>query len=296
MLPEVEAFLDYLLVECGLAENTLRAYGADLKKFVAFLLAKGRSIHSATRDHFVQFMMEQKGQGLAVSSIARYLVAIKMFYRFLYTEGQIKKDVTSTFETPRIWSRLPEVLSPRDVDRLMAAPDRAVPLGMRDAALLEMLYATGARVSEVARMRLQDVNLEYGYVRCFGKGSKERIVPLGEAAVQCVKIYRDTIRSNLLPKKGPVCDVLFLSKKRTPLRRETIWKIVKKYVRQFGLRAAVSPHTLRHSFATHLLERGADLRSVQEMLGHVDIATTQRYTHVDQERLKSVHKQYHPRG
>jgi len=241
-------------------------------------------------------MMDQKGRGIAVSSIARYLVAIKMLYRFLYTEGEIAKDIAATFETPRMWTRLPEVLSPQDVDRLMEAPDRTTPLGLRDAAVLEMLYATGARVSEVGRMRLQDVNLEYGYVRCFGKGSKERIVPLGEKAIECVTLYRDTVRPILLPKTAPVCDVLFLSKKRTPLHRKTIWRIVKKYVLLCGLHKTVSPHTLRHSFATHLLGHGADLRSVQEMLGHVDISTTQRYTHVDQERLKSVHKLYHPRG
>lgn len=272
------------------------AYGSDLRKFAAYLAAKGLRFALAQPDALIGFMMEQKAQGLSVSSIARYLVAVKMFYRFLYTEGLVSRDIASSFETPRVWTRLPEVLSAREVDLLLSAPDRGAPLGLRDAAVLELLYATGARVSEVARLRVQDVNLDYAYVRCFGKGSKERIVPLGERAIACLRAYLESARPRFLQAAGKASDVLFLSQKKAPLRRESLWRIVKKYVRLLGLRKGVSPHTLRHSFATHLLEHGADLRSVQEMLGHVDISTTQRYTHVDRERLKSIHKRYHPRG
>ena len=282
-------------MECGLAENTLEAYRADLKKFTAYLHAAKTPLLRVTTDTLLGFMMQQKEAGLSVASIARYMVAIRMFYRFLYTEGQLSTDITATFDTPRIWTRLPEVLGPHDVERLLSAPDRRTPMGLRDAALLELLYATGARVSEVSRLRLQDVNLDYAYVRCFGKGSKERIVPIGQQAIAALRAYLETARPTLAPEGGGV-DILFLSRKRTPLRRESIWRVVKKYVTLLGLKRSVSPHTLRHSFATHLLERGADLRSVQEMLGHADISTTQRYTHVDQERLKSVHKKYHPRG
>lgn len=294
MPSEVEGFLDYLVVECGLAQNSINAYAADLRKFLGYLATRGKALGAVTPDILLGFMMEQKGAGLSVSSIARYLVAVKMFYRFLYMEGLIAKDITSSFDTPRVWTRLPEVLSPPEIDKLLSAPDPATPLGLRDAAILETLYATGARVSEVGRLRVQDVNLDYGYVRCFGKGSKERIVPLGQRAIDRVRSYLETVRSRYCAKGGG--EFLFLSRKHSPLRRETLWRVVKKYVRQMGMKKRVSPHTLRHSFATHLLERGADLRSVQEMLGHVDISTTQRYTHVDKERLKSVHRQFHPRG
>jgi len=294
MQSELRGYLAYLAVECGLSPNTVDAYRRDLQKFSSYLTETGRDFKKITAQTVVSFMMKQKENGISVNSIARYLAAIKMFYRFLSLEGEIERDPTSVLESPRLWRRLPGVMTCDDVEKLLAAPDVSTPLGIRDKAVLETLYATGARVSEVARLRINDVNLDYGYARCFGKGAKERIVPLGGQAIESVRAYIERARPVFLPRAGS--EFLFLSRKKTPMRRETIWRIVKNYVRMTGIKKTVSPHTLRHSFATHLLERGADLRSVQEMLGHVDISTTQIYTHVDRDRLKFVHKRYHPRG
>jgi len=295
MMDWISSFADYLEVECGLARNTISSYTSDLKKFAAHLDGKRKDFRSIKAEHIVSFMMEQKENGISVNSIARYLVSIKMFYRFLFIEGVVGREPTSVLQSPRLWRRLPDVLTIEEVDTLISAPDDSTPLGIRDRAVLETLYSTGARVSEVASLKVSDVNLDYGYLRCFGKGARERIVPIGEQAIEALERYIREARHFFLPKSGG-SDRLFLSRKKTPLRRESIWRIVKKYLRLGGIAKDVSPHTLRHSFATHLLEHGADLRSVQEMLGHADIATTQRYTHVDRDRLKSVHKKFHPRG
>lgn len=290
----VDAFLNYLTVECGLAENTLQAYRRDLDGLARHLEARGQpNLAAVTADDIVVFMMAQKDRGLASNSIARALVAIKMFYRFLYREGFIGRDLTATLESPKLWRKLPSILTVSEVESLLHAPSRR-PIGIRDRAILETLYATGARVSEVAHLDLQSVNLEIGYLRCFGKGSKERIVPLGRAARDAIERYLSEARLRLLV--NPEARALFLSRSGRPLGREAIWRLVKKYAARAGIAKNISPHTLRHSFATHLLQGGADLRAVQEMLGHADISTTQLYTHVDRDRLKAIHRQFHPRG
>jgi len=290
----IERFLNYLDVECGLAANTLAAYRRDLEAFEQYLTSKGRSkLADVSTTDIVDHMMSQKDRGLASSSISRALVAIKVFYRFLYREGLIQKDLTSVLDSPKLWQRLPSVLSVSEVKSLLKAPDRK-PLGIRDRAILEVFYATGARVSEVANLKVDSINFEFGYLRCLGKGSKERIVPIGRQALDATERYLRDVRGKLVGNRPT--QELFVSRLGGSLYRESIWRIVKKYAFKAGIRKKISPHTLRHSFATHLLEGGADLRAVQEMLGHADISTTQLYTHVDRERLKSVHKTFHPRG
>ena len=241
----------------------------------------------------VGFLTHEKARGLSANSISRALAAIRMLFKFLAVEGKVAKNAATTLESPHLWRRLPDVLDVDDVEALLAAPDVKTPFGVRDRAILEVMYATGVRVSETADLRLDGVNFEFKFLRCFGKGSKERVVPVGDRAVNAVRQYVETVRPRL-DRHGS--GLLFLSKSGRRMGRETLWALVKKYVQAAGLRKKVSPHTLRHSFATHLLEGGADLRSVQEMLGHANIATTQIYTHVDKDRLKSVHKQFHPRA
>jgi integrase/recombinase XerD len=291
----IEAFLDYLTVECGLSVNTLQAYQRDLLRFAASVgCEEGDGWSEVRPDQVVDFMVSEKARGNAPASISRALVAIRMFFRFASGEGIIARDVTEHLESPRLWQNLPEVLDRRAVDRLLAAPQApADRWPLRDRALLEMLYATGARASEVADLSLTSVNREVGYVLCLGKGNKERIVPVGRRALEALAAYLECERPELDRRQDPH---LFLTHTGRRLGRETLWRLVKKYVIRAGLCPAVSPHTLRHSFATHLLEGGADLRVVQEMLGHVDIGTTQIYTHVDQNRLKAIHKKYHPRA
>ncbi|MBI2560690.1 MAG: site-specific tyrosine recombinase XerD [Planctomycetes bacterium] len=311
----IHSFLDYLLVECGLSKNTVVSYENDLKKFSNYLKAQGFDNFETVKQHtVVNFMIAEKDRGLSVNSVWRNLVAIRMLYRFLFREGKIPKDVTSSIEPPKLWKRLPQVLSQNDVERLLTAPEVEISkrpgsnrriLEMRNKAILELFYATGARVSEVAGILLSGVNIDYGYIKCKGKRSKERIVPLGIKAIEAIKRYLLDARPGLLMRNekiphsaihNPNSELLFLSRTGKPLRRENIWHIVKHYVRQIGIKARVSPHTLRHSFATHLLEGGADLRSVQEMLGHVNISTTQIYTHLEKQRLQLIHKTFHPRA
>ena len=295
MHTEIDSFLSFLSVECGLADNTLRAYRTDLTTFADYLRRKGRGAFARIlKNDLINFMMEQKSRNLAVSTIARRLVAIKMLYRFLFMEGIVDKNLVGATDSPRIWRRLPDVLGRDEVDQLLNAPDPDTPLGVRDRAILELFYATGARVSEVAKLTVESIHFDYAYLRCMGKGSKERIVPVGRPALRAVKQYCSDVRPALL--RGRQSDVLFLSKSGRSLDRENIWRLVQKYKLVAGLKKNISPHTLRHSFATHLLENGADLRAVQEMLGHANIATTQIYTHVDRNRLKTVHRQFHPRG
>ena len=294
MTDHVEQFLEYLTVECGLAENSIAAYRNDLSHFCAYLTGRGKRAFGEVRARdIVGFLTHEKARRQSASSISRALAAVRMLFKFLTVEGHIPKNVASTLESPHLWRRLPDVLSVDDVEALLAAPDTSKPLGVRDRAILEVLYATGARVSETADLKLADVNFDFQFLRCFGKGSKERVVPIGARAVEAVKRYVLEVRPRLDKSGSPL---LFLSKSGRRLRRETIWASVRKYALTAGLRKKVSPHTLRHSFATHLLEGGADLRSVQEMLGHANIATTQIYTHVDKDRLKTVHKKYHPRA
>jgi integrase/recombinase XerD len=291
----IDAFLDYLTVECGLSVNTLQAYQRDLERFAAFAaVGSDAEWNRVQSDQVIDFLVAEKRRGLAPPSVSRALVAIRMFFRFASSEGVIDRDVTEHIASPRLWQNLPEVLDPRAVDRLLAAPDPAHDRWpLRDRAILEMLYATGARASEVADLTVRSVNRQVGYANCIGKGRKERIVPVGRRALDALAAYLETERPQL-DRRGD--QHLFLSHSGRRLGRETLWRIVKKYAVRAGISRRVSPHTLRHSFATHVLEGGADLRVVQEMLGHVDIGTTQIYTHVDQNRLKAIHRKYHPRA
>ena len=290
----VQLFLDYVVVECGLAKNTIAAYRRDLDHFRDYLSSRGKEDLASLKPHdILGFLAFEKTRGLSVNSVSRALAAVRVFFRFLSVEGKVPVNVASTLESPHLWHRLPDVLDLADVERLLDAPDTAQPLGIRDRAILEVMYATGARVSETADLRLDGLALESGYVRCFGKGSKERVVPIGASACNWLERYMRKVRLRLAKSPSPI---LFLSKSGRRLNRENIWALVRKHALAAGISKHISPHTLRHSFATHLLHGGADLRSVQEMLGHANIATTQIYTHVDKDRLKAVHKKFHPRA
>jgi len=291
----VEAFLDYLTIECGLSVNTLQAYQRDLDRLSAFLgIEDGGGWDAVTGDEIIAFVMAEKDRGCAAATVSRALVAARMFFRYLSAERLLSRDPTEHLQSPRLWQTLPEVLDRKAVDRLLAAPDPSHDrLPRRDRAVLEVLYATGARASETADLTLDSVNREGGYVHCIGKGRKERIVPVGRRALEALDVYLAEERPRL-DRRGD--EHLFLTHSGRRLGRETIWRLVKKYARRAGVSPRVSPHTLRHSFATHLLEGGADLRAVQEMLGHVDISTTQVYTHVDPSRLKAIHRKFHPRA
>jgi len=238
-------------------------------------------------------MLRQKEAGLSVNSIARRLAAVKSFYRFLVRERILKDDPSSLVDSPRLWKKIPETLSLNEVDALLNQPSVRNKQGMRDKAILETLYATGMRVSEAVNLKLDNVNLDVGFLRCVGKGNKERVIPLGKKAIASIKRYLESGRQCFLKRKS--CDYLFLNRSGNKLTRQSFWKLIKKYARQARIKKPIRPHILRHSFATHLLERGADLRSVQEMLGHANISTTQIYTHINKERLKSIHKMFHPR-
>ncbi|MFA5293414.1 MAG: site-specific tyrosine recombinase XerD [Phycisphaerae bacterium] len=291
----VLAFLNYLTVEAGLSDNTILGYGRDLKDFTAFCLSKGvEQPDKITTTIFYDYAKTLGRQSKAEASINRSVVAIKMFMRFCKMMGHVKDDLTIFLESPKLWQKLPVICSKNQVTKLMDCPDEKEPYYHRDRALLEVLYATGTRASEVAGLKVSDANLKIGYIRCLGKGHKERVVPLNKAATAAIEQYLEQLRPKLIkPVSG---DFLFLSRTGKALSRIEIWRIVKKYACRAGLSRQMTTHTLRHCFATHLLSGGADLRSVQEMLGHVDIATTQIYTHVDQERLRSIHKKFHPRG
>jgi len=291
----IDRFIDYLELECGLARNTQLAYRGDLVKFAAYLVRERRpDPRAVTTTVVLGFLMWMKDHGYSPATTARTFAAVKMFYRFLALEGEIERNVTSALDSPKLWRRLPSVLSPEEVTRLLAAPDTSRPLGVRDRAILEVLYATGARVSEVCSLDVDSVHHDYGYLRCMGKGSKERVVPVGKAALEWTRRYMLEVRPGLL--RGRASAALFVSRTGRRLVRDTVRRMVGKCARLARIDKTVSPHTLRHSFATHLLASGADLRSVQEMLGHASIVTTQIYTHVDKDRLKEVHRRYHPRA
>ncbi|NQT07147.1 MAG: site-specific tyrosine recombinase XerD [Candidatus Omnitrophica bacterium] len=291
----IAQFLDFLSVERGLAANTISAYRIDLKKFADFLKDAGiSSVDTATKDELRKYLMHLKNKGLLPNSITRNLAAIKTFYKFLVNEGYVKTNVAGVIESPKTWKRLPNALNIEEVDRLLSTPDGRNWRGMRDKASLELMYATGMRVSEITGLKVNNLNLDMGFVRCMGKGSKERIVPLGNKAKDAIKKYLEKSRTRLV--KRPAQDQsLFLTRLGKGMSRQSFWKMVKFYARAAGIKKDIYPHILRHSFATHLLERGADLRIVQEMLGHSDISTTQIYTHINKERLKSIHHKYHPR-
>jgi integrase/recombinase XerD len=290
----VVQFMDYMAVEAGLSDNTLLGYGRDLMGFCDYCTQKGiKQIDGISAVTVYSYLQHLAQSGLQENSLSRALVAIKMLLRFGLMTGAAQDDFTDSLEGPKLWKKLPAVCGKEQVMRLLEAPLPQDPYYLRDKAMLYLLYATGARAGEVTAMRLKDVNLEIGYVRCFGKGHKERIVPLSKIAAAYLKDYLLQERPALLKPHSP--DRLFLSRTGQGLDRTNLWRVVKKYALRAGMPKALSVHTLRHCFATHLLSGGADLRSLQEMLGHADIRTTQIYTHVDQERLKAIHKKFHPR-
>jgi integrase/recombinase XerD len=291
----LERFDDFLAVEQGAAGTTSEAYHRDLARFATYARVKGAAAPTAVTPAMLRaYIYHLKDVGLAPSSIRRNVSAMRTYYRFLLGEGEVAKDPTERLETPKRWLTLPDVLTVADVERLLAAPTLDEPLAFRDRALLELAYGAGLRVSEWITLGVKDALLDEGLVRVFGKGSKERLVPIGRRAIAAVAVYQRELRPKL--ERGGGKGALFLNARGMPLSRMGAWKILRKYVTMANIEKHVTPHTLRHSFATHLLEGGADLRAVQEMLGHASIATTQIYTHVDREFLRSVHKQYHPRG
>ncbi len=291
--PALDPFLEYLVVERGLAQNTLEAYRQDLTRYTDYLAARGKEPARLDRGDVPRYLLALRQAGLSPRSVARHLSAIRRFHRFLAAEGGLGEDPTAHVEAGTPWRRLPDVLSPAEVERLLTGSP-ASPLELRNQAMLELMYASGLRVSELVGLRLGDPDLEVGIVRVLGKGSKERLVPLGEVAATSLRAYLSRGRPALA--RGAASPVLFLGRHGRGISRQMFWQILKRRARAAGITRRVTPHTLRHSFATHLLERGADLRSVQLMLGHADIGTTQIYTHVSRAHLQAVYEKYHPRA
>ncbi len=293
----LDQFLTHILTERGLSKNSVEAYNNDLKHFLNFVEERGiHSINDIKRTHILLFQKHLKEKGYNVSSRYRYLVSLRRFFKYLLREEIITEDPTRNIELPSKDKKLPKVLSEEEVEKLLNAPDINTPFGLRDKAMLELLYATGLRVSELVNLKLNQVFLEQGYLFVMGKGSKERIIPFGEVAEKWLRRYMKEGRGELL-KGNTRSPFLFIGSRGKPITRQGFWKNIKKYALQCGIPLEIiSPHTLRHSFATHLLEHGADLRSVQTMLGHADISTTQIYTHITRERLKREYKKYHPRA
>jgi len=288
--------MDYVSLERGLSDNTRKAYLADLQAFAGFLESHGaRSFSAVTRKHVLDFLMAEKDRGLGMNSISRRLVAVKVFFGWMQQEGMLDRNVTSAMDSPKLWKVLPGVLSLKEIERMLEAPVGDDRVSLRDKALMEIFYATGMRVSEVADLQIDDVHFDSGYVRCVGKGNKTRIVPFGEKARTHLQRYLADGRPKFAREKA-AGNFLFLTYRGRKFTRKGIWKLIKYYAKRAGVQKNVSPHTLRHSFASHLLANGAPLRVIQEMLGHADIATTQVYTHVDQGRLRAVHAQFHPRA
>ncbi len=290
----IEQFLSYISVERGMANNTLSSYKRDLVRFANFLKSrKVDSIDGVSRQLINAFMMAEKERGLGSNSISRELACIKSFFKFLMKENIVKEDAATIIESPKLWKKLPFTLSISEVEVLLNTPNVRDPMEMRDKACLELMYATGMRVSELVNLKMDDINMAVGFVKCLGKGSKERIVPFGKKAKESIERYLEKSRPQFLKKK--ISNFLFLTRLGRPMSRQTFWKIIKRYAKAARIKKKITPHSLRHSFATHILERGADLRIVQEMLGHSDISTTQIYTHVSKDRLKSIHQKFHPR-
>jgi len=293
---DIQAFRHYIQSERGLSENTHLAYGRDLDRFLHWVAGGGLANYlSPTLRELTTYLEYLRSEQLAPPSMARHLVSLRMFYRFLRLEERTTVGTVDLLSSPTLWSRIPQVLSPDAVTKLLEAPLSRDRFYLRDRAILETLYATGSRASEVVNLQRADLHLESSFLKYFGKGNKQRIVPLGRHAITALHTYLDEFRPTLV-QNAPDAPWVFVSRGGRQLTREMLWILVKKYVQRAGLNARVSPHTLRHSFATHLLAGGADLRTVQEMLGHSSIQTTQRYTHVDRDRLKSIHKKFHPRG
>jgi integrase/recombinase XerD len=290
----VASFLDYVRVEKGLAPNSVTSYQQDLRKFVQYLQKSNLELEKVRHEHIRKFLETLYRQDLKARSVARHLAALRHFFRFLVKEGKLTADPAREVEAPKLDQSLPKYLSSAEVDTLLAQPDAATPAGLRDRAMLELLYATGMRVSELLSVRWEDFEPNLGIVRCVGKGRKERLIPVGKSALRAVETYVLHGRSSFLKKPG--VPFMFLNVLGGRLSRVGFWKILGAYGRRGGIHTALTPHMIRHSFATHLLERGADLRSIQMMLGHSDISTTQIYTHVLKERLRQVYQSHHPRA
>lgn len=288
----LDQFINHMRVERGLSKNTIQSYSRDLVRFIRYLDARNLSLLTTGQNDILDYMSSLQ-DSMSLRSAARNLSALKMFFRFLVYDGKIENSPARLLNTPKLPRKLPGVISLEEVDRLLAQPDPSTHLGQRDKAMLELLYATGLRVSELVGLKLSNINLEAGYVRTVGKGAKERMVPMGGKALQALKDYLGGGRVGLL--KNRMSPILFLNARGQPMTRQGFWKIIRQYGLKAGIKGPITPHLLRHSFASHLLECGADLRAVQVMLGHADISTTQIYTHVTRERLKQIHEKYHPR-
>ncbi|MFP6805736.1 MAG: site-specific tyrosine recombinase XerD [Pseudomonadales bacterium] len=293
--PLVRRYLDSIWLEKGLSKNTLESYGRDLGAFTLWLDGKNRSILNVRRKDILSYLSYGMARGLKSRSTARSLSCIRSFYRYLLRENHIEEDPTLQVDNPKLPRTLPDSLSEVDVEKLLAAPNITKPIGLRDRTMLEVLYACGLRVSELVGLRLNEINLRQGVVRIVGKGSKERLVPLGEEAISWITRYMLEARDDLL-KKNLNQDIVFPSSRGQPMTRQTFWYRIKAHAATAGIEKKLSPHTLRHAFATHLLNHGADLRVVQLLLGHSDLSTTQIYTHIAQQRMKELHREHHPRG
>jgi len=290
----IESFVEYLRTECHLSDNTVAAYHRDMKRFFVWLA--GRRVPQLTIQELADYASWLHQRKLAPASIARHLASLRVFFRYLQLEGLITDNLAELLGSQKLWERVPHVLTPGMVERLLESPLKGEPLWRRDRALLELLYATGCRASEISHLTLDDIHLDEKYCLCRGKGDKQRLVPLGKRAIEAVRAYLTHERPALVAHRSPAPKWVLVTRRGLRLRRERIWELFKRYAATAGISADMSPHTMRHSFATHLLSGGADLRQVQEMLGHASIATTQIYTHVDPARLKKVHKQFHPRA
>lgn len=291
----LESFLTYLVVIKGLSKNTSHSYKSDIEKLFNFLDKRNiETIAVIKSDHISEFLAELNISGLNISSINRCIVSIKQFFKYLMLENIIKTDPTAKLVTPRIKKSIPDVLSIEDIEKILNIPDLTKFDGLRDSAMLEVLYASGLRVTELAELKQVNINYDHGYLIVMGKGSRERIVPLGTTSIKKVNDYLELSRPNLI--KDKISDYLFITRRGSNFTRQGIWKLIKTYASKAGIKKNISPHTIRHSFATHLLERGADLRTIQLLLGHSDISTTQIYTHVETKRLREIHKKYHPRA
>lgn len=292
---QVEQFLNYLLVEKGLAQNTLYSYKHDLAMYCSYLRKNNvNSFKNTNRTHIIGHLLEQKNMGKATTTISRNLASIRSLYQYLLHDRYIERDPSRNFESPKLDKRLPKILTIEEIDYLLNLPNVGTIVGMRDKAMLELLYATGVRVTELVSLKVDDVNTYMGLIKCLGKGSKERIIPIGSQAVDSIMLYLD--KSYPFLKKQCTNGALFINQRGSQMTRQGFWGILKKYTSLMSLDFEITPHTIRHSFATHLLENGADLRSVQEMLGHVDISTTQIYTHLTKAKLREIYKKAHPRA
>ncbi len=290
----IDEFINYLSVERGLAANTLFAYRRDLNKYFNYLSSLNiDSPERINKNSITSFMLAQKQKDMSVNSVSRSLAAVKSFHRFLVRESLAKADPTSLIDSPKTFKHIPDVLSAAEIESMIKLSYSRNWQGIRDNAIIELLYASGMRVSEIVNLKIEDLNLDVGFIRCIGKGQKERVVPIGKKAIFAVERYLKNSRPKLAKENSG--SFIFLSRLGKKISRQSVWKLIKYYAKKARIKKVIKPHTLRHSFATHLLEHGADLRSVQEMLGHSDISTTQIYTHVDKERLKAIHKKFHPR-